>query len=70
VGLKERLSHGRFGERRFGVSRLLIFGARKTYATFESSTGQEKRNHSLDIVSKQFGCKGLVIEDCKAVVWG
>jgi len=60
--LKERLSHGRPGKRGLGVSGLLILEASKTYAMFESTTGQEERNHSLNIFVKQFGCKGFVIE--------
>jgi hypothetical protein len=63
LGLKERLSHGRFGERRLRVNGLLILETRKAYATLEPSTGQEERNHALDVLLKQFGCKSLVIDN-------
>jgi hypothetical protein len=63
LGLKERLGHGRFGKRRLWVSGLLILDAGKAYATLESSTGQEERNHALDILLKQLCCKSLVIDD-------
>jgi hypothetical protein len=63
--LKVRLSHGRPGKRGLRISGLLILilEASKTYAMFESTTGQEERNHSLDIFVKQFCRKGFVIEN-------
>jgi hypothetical protein len=63
LGLKERLSDGGIGEGCLRVSRRLILEARKTNATFEPSTSEEKRNHLIDILFEQFGCGGFAIDN-------
>jgi hypothetical protein len=57
--LKERLSYRRFGKRS-SPGRLLLFKARKAYASFEPSTSHKQGNHSFDVVLEKFCCESLV----------